>query len=151
MLRDCALEGGLIVRTNLHSALSLLLLILCAQGPVLRGSVSLLASSHGPALPPGSHCPFMPTSAHHGHSSDHDCPMHQRTARKGAEFRCHCPTSAPVTAPEFASPRFVLPLTVALHIPNASTVVIAGNSPFRFTRAFTPPDPPPRLLLSPFI
>ncbi|NOT52984.1 MAG: hypothetical protein HOP18_00120 [Deltaproteobacteria bacterium] len=140
------------MRTHLHSALSLLLLLaLCAQGPVLRGSVSLLASSHGPALPPGSHCPLKLTTSHHDHSSDHDCPMHQRTVRTGAEFRCHCPTSAPATAAEFASPRFVLPLTVVLPLLNASTVAPRGKSPFLLTRAFTPPDPPPRLSFSPSI
>jgi hypothetical protein len=122
-----------------------LLFALIGQGAIVPSSALLLASPQSVA--PGVHCPLMyhppqakPVTSH--------CPTHETAESRRAEWRCACRAQSPTTPPDTTLTRFLLPFLVELPVPPSGVLEPGGSPTFYLVPFVSPPDPPPRSLLS---
>jgi hypothetical protein len=125
-----------------------LLFALLGQGTPLRGSILLVAEPQSAAVAPGAHCPLMSHADSQTQPVTPHCPMHETAGSRRAEWRCVCGSQSPTATPDTALTRFLLPSLVAFLAPPNGVFEPRETRALVPTPVFSPPDPPPRVLLS---
>jgi hypothetical protein len=125
-----------------------LLFVFLGQGAVLRGSVFLLVSPQSVAVTLGTRCPLMYHLASHTQLATSHCPTHETAESRHPEWRCACGAQSQTATPDPTVTRFLLPCLAEFLAPPNGVLELREGLAFFPNPFFSPPDPPPRVVLS---